>query len=108
MPDHFLATDDPIDPGTNARRGLAYLKRSFQAAAGDPRLALAGYNGGIAIIHLSEISWADETQRYAYWGDGIYEDAARGASTSPHLLEWLAAGGESLCLEAQRVLGLNP
>ena len=29
MPYHFAAGDDPYDPDTNAKRGLAYLKRSL-------------------------------------------------------------------------------
>jgi soluble lytic murein transglycosylase-like protein len=108
MPDHFLPTDLPADPATNALRGLAYLKRSLQAASGDPRLALAGYNGGINVIGRSEASWAAETQRYAYWGSGIYDDAARGFTASLRLQEWLASGGASLCLQAHRMLGLIP
>jgi len=108
MPGHFLPTDHPTDPSTNAQRGLAYLKRSLQAASGDARLALAGYNGGLSVIALSESSWADETRRYAYWGSGIYADAAQGSPASSRLQEWLAAGGAGMCRQAQRVLAGIP
>lgn len=108
MPDHFLPTDTSTEPQTNALRGLAYLKRSLSAAAGDPRLALAGYNGGISVIGRSETSWAPETQRYVYWGSGIYVDAVRGAEASLRLEEWLAAGGASLCRQARQMLGGSP
>ena len=108
MPYHFFGTDAPYDPATNAARGLAYLSRALAAAAGDPRLALAGYNGGISVIGRSERNWAAETQRYAYWGSGIYADAARGADGSERLQEWLAAGGASLCRKASQKLGLAP
>ncbi len=108
MPYHFFASDDPYDPATNALRGLAYLARSFQAANGDPRLALAGYNGGISVIHNAESTWAAETRRYAYWGSGIYADAAAGSSQSGRLEEWLAAGGAGMCRRAAQKLGISP
>jgi hypothetical protein len=108
MPDHFLVTDLPTDPQTNALRGLAYLKRSLNAASGDARLALAGYNGGISVVARDETSWAAETQRYAYWGSGIYADAENGATESLRLEQWLAAGGSSLCRQARQILGITP
>jgi soluble lytic murein transglycosylase-like protein len=108
MPYHFSASDDPYAPDTNALRGLDYLKRSFEAAHGDPRLALAGYNGGVGVIGISESSWATQTQKYAYWGSGIYADASSGASGSPHLQEWLVSNGESLCKQAAKRLGITP
>jgi soluble lytic murein transglycosylase-like protein len=108
MPYHFTITDEPFLPDTNATRGLAYLKRSLAASSGDPRLALAGYNGGISVIGEPEIFWPLQTQRYAYWGSGIYADATGGATQSPRLQEWLAAGGVGLCRQASRELGLNP
>ncbi|HTX90262.1 MAG TPA: transglycosylase SLT domain-containing protein [Anaerolineales bacterium] len=108
MPDHFSLDENPYLPDTNAERGLAYLKRSLQAAGGDVRLALAGYNGGISLIGRPELTWPGETQRYAYWGSGIYAEASAGASESLRLDEWLAAGGASLCREAEASLGLNP
>jgi len=106
MPYHFYASDDAYDPATNARRGLAYLKRALAAANGDLRLVFAGYNGGISMITAGEDAWAAETRRYAYWGSGIYADASSGASRSGRLDEWLAAGGAGLCRRASQQLGL--
>ncbi len=108
MPYHFTASDDPYAPDTNALRGLDYLRRSQEAAHGDPRLALAGYNGGIGVIGWSESDWAAETQRYAYWGSGIYTEASSGASESLRLQEWLRVSGVSLCRQAHNRLGINP
>jgi hypothetical protein len=87
---------------------LDYLRRSWQTASGDPRLALAGYNGGIGVISWSESDWPLQTQHYAYWGSGIYADASSGATESPHLQEWLTANGISLCRQAHDRLGINP
>lgn len=106
MPYHFQPFEDAYDPATNARRGLDYLRRALEHANGDARLALAGYNGGIGVIARSEARWPAETRRYAYWGSGIYADAQRGATESPRLNEWLAAGGKSLCQKAHLRLGL--
>jgi len=103
MPYHFAGAEDPLSPSTNARRGLAYLKRSLEAADGDPRLALAGYNGGIGVIAEAEWSWPAETVRYTSWAGGIYDDAISGATSSRSLADWLAAGGASLCRSARRV-----
>ena len=106
MPYHFSGTDDPYDPDTNAARGLAYLQESLTTSGGNVRLALAGYNGGIGVIGRSENAWAAETQRYAYWGSGIYDEASQGLEESTRLTEWLAAGGASLCRQAHQRLGL--
>ncbi len=106
MPDHFEVFEDPFAPETNALRGLNYLKESLQRANGNPRLALAGYNGGVGVIFRDESTWADETIRYAYWGSGIYGDAANNLGHSWRLDEWLNAGGASLCLQAAQALGL--
>jgi hypothetical protein len=54
------------------------------------------------------LSWAAETQRYAYWGSGIYAEASNGATESQRLQEWIAAGGASLCRQARSRLGINP
>jgi len=108
MPFHFTASDDPYDPATNARRGLAYLKRALTAAAGDPRLALAGYNGGISVIRKPESTWAAETRRYASLGSGIFADALSGTGLAPHLQAWLDEGGASFCRTAARSLGIAP
>jgi hypothetical protein len=108
MPFHFTSSDDPYNPDTNAKRGLAYLKRSLTAANGDARLALAGYNGGIGVIGRPESMWAAETQRYVYYGSGIYADASGGATTSLRLQEWFDNYGRSLCRQAASRLGINP
>ena len=107
MPFHFLAEENAFDPETNALRGLNYLENSLKTSGGDARLAFAGYNGGIGVIGRSESTWAAETIRYAYWGSGIYSDAAQNASSSARLDEWLANGGASLCLRAKDRLGLS-
>jgi soluble lytic murein transglycosylase-like protein len=108
MPYHFASGDDPYSPDTNAARGLAYLSRSLKTANGDARLALAGYNGGIGVIGRSESSWAGETQRYAYWGSGIYAEVSSGATESLRLQQWLNAGGASGCRLAASRLGIKP
>jgi hypothetical protein len=107
MPYHFMTSENPFSPDTNATRGLEYLKRSLAAADGDAGLALAGYNGGIGLIATPKWEWPAETQRYSYWGTGIYADASNGASDSPSLAEWLAAGGETLCQTAKQRLELD-
>lgn len=106
MPYHFNQTDDPIDFETNAARGLSYLSLALTAASGEVRLALAGYNGGIGVISRLESTWAAETQRYVYWGTGIYQDALQGNVESRRLQEWLSKGGASLCLQAHERLNL--
>jgi hypothetical protein len=108
MPYHFASGEDPFDPQTNAARGLAYLVQALDARSGDTRLALASYNGGISGAARPESQWAAETQRYAYWGDGIYQDAVQGKKKSSRLDEWLNAGGAGLCTQASSRLGLNP
>ncbi len=107
MPFHFYGYENAYDPDTNAKRGLAYLRRSFEAAAGDARLALAGYNGGIGVIGRAESTWPAETRRYVYWG-AIYNDAAQNADHSARLDEWKLATGNSLCVKASQHLGIKP
>ena len=101
MPFHFSASDSPFDPDTNARRGLAYLAQSLDRARGDPRLALAGYNGGIGVIGRGEWAWPAETNRYVFYGGPIYADAVAGLSTSNAVNEWVLKYGVSLCRQAQ-------
>ena len=107
MPYHFMESENPFSPDTNAIRGLEYLRRSLAAADGDAGLALAGYNGGIGLIATPNWEWPAETQRYSHWGTGIYADASNGASDSPSLAEWLAAGGETLCQTARQRFELD-
>ncbi len=106
MPSHFLVTDDPYDPETNAARGLAYLSRSLQATNGNVRLALAGYNGGIGVIGRSEQLWSSETQRYVYFGVPMYADAQQALNFSTAQNEWYRRYGASLCRQAHQRLGL--
>ncbi len=101
MPYHFKAGEDPFQPETNAHRGLKYLRQA-QEAGGSPRLALAGYNGGITAAGRSQESWPEETRRYVYWGLGIYKDARSGLGSSSRLEEWLASGGSTLCKLARQ------
>jgi soluble lytic murein transglycosylase-like protein len=101
MPFHFSATDSPFNPDTNARRGLAYLASSLERAGGDPRLALAGYNGGIGVISRGELAWPAQTKRYVYYGGPIYADAVSGLSTSNAVNAWYLKYGASLCKQAR-------
>ncbi|MGD2251639.1 MAG: transglycosylase SLT domain-containing protein [Anaerolineales bacterium] len=107
MPFHFQPGENPLDPDTNARRGLAYLSRALQLAHGRVELALAGYNGGHGVIHRDITTWAAEIQRYVRWGHGILDDIAAGYESSPTLHAWLQAGGASLCSRAAAALALS-
>jgi soluble lytic murein transglycosylase-like protein len=106
MPFHFNFGENPYEPETNALRGLDYLARSLQAAGGDARLALAGYNGGIGVISRSEWLWPSETKRYVLYGAPIYEDARNGAASSASLTEWYQKYGAGLCGQASQRLGI--
>ncbi|MBL8061671.1 MAG: lytic transglycosylase domain-containing protein [Anaerolineales bacterium] len=106
MPFHFHTTDSPYNPDTNATRGLAYLVRSLEAANGDARLAMAGYNGGISIIRRGEWTWSAQTKRYVQYGAPIYSDAISGLESSSALNEWYTRYGVSLCRQAHQRLGL--
>jgi soluble lytic murein transglycosylase-like protein len=106
MPFHFNFGENPYDPETNAMRGMNYLSRSLQAAGGNARLALAGYNGGIGVISRSEWAWPSETKRYVLYGAPIYEDARNGATSSASLTEWYQNYGASLCRQAAQRLGI--
>lgn len=108
MPYHFGEAEDPLDPETNAARGLRYLQRSLELSGGDIRLALAGYNGGHAVISRPERVWPAETVRYADWGWGLWQDALSHAGASQTLHRWLAAGGASLCRQAAQWQALHP
>jgi hypothetical protein len=107
MPFHFAAGENMQDPDTNAARGLAYLALGLQRASGNAGLALAGYNGGHSMIGKDSSLWPEQTQRYWYWGTGIYAEASSGAATSSRLTEWLNAGGASLCGTADQQIGLT-
>lgn len=103
MPFHFLPGEDPLDPQTNAKRGLAYLARGLELSGGRTDLALAGYNGGHSVIARSAAQWSAETQRYVGWGSGILDEIASGSAESSSLLSWMNAGGSSLCRRASAV-----
>ncbi len=102
MPYHFSQGEDPFSPNTNASRGLDYLSAALEKYNGDVGTALAGYNGGINGASRPQSEWAQETIDYKYWGENIYADAAAGRQSSPTLDEWLAAGGASLCAQAEQ------
>lgn len=107
MPFHFRIGENPFNPDTNALRGTSYLSRSLEAAGGNARLALAGYNGGIGVISRGEGTWAAETHRYVRFGAPIYEDARSGATSSPTLEEWYRRYGAGLCRQARNRLGIT-
>jgi soluble lytic murein transglycosylase-like protein len=100
MPFHFQVGENMLEVLTNGRRGMEYLARGLQLAAGNPGLALAGYNGGHGVINRDPSRWPSETQRYYRWGLRIYEDAAQGHDSSPTIQEWLEAGGWRMCQRA--------
>ena len=107
MPFHFHIGENGYNPETNALRGLNYLARSFEKAGGNPRLALAGYNGGVGVISRNEWAWPSETKRYVLYGAPIYEDARSGATSSVMLEEWYRKYGAGLCHQANRRLGMS-
>jgi soluble lytic murein transglycosylase-like protein len=104
MPFHFHLGENPFNPDTNALRGTSYLSRSLEAAGGNARLALAGYNGGIGVISRGEWTWSAETNRYVRFGAPIYEDARSGATSSVTLDEWYRKYGAGLCRQARNRL----
>jgi soluble lytic murein transglycosylase-like protein len=107
MPFHFQPGEQAFQPEINALRGINYLG-AMLTEFGTARLALAAYNGGPGTAGRLEWGWPEETQRYVYWGEGIYKDAVRDNSESARLAEWLRAGGASLCQQANLRLKLKP
>jgi hypothetical protein len=108
MPFHFTTGEKQLDPATNANRGLAFLKKSLDAAHGDVRLAMASYNGGMNLLNQEETLWPGETVQYTYWGNNIYQDAIQGSANSKTLNTWLLHSGWHLCLQASQRLGIGP
>lgn len=100
MPFHFESGDDPLDPDTNAARGLAYLASGLRLSTGRLDLALAGYNGGHGQIARPPELWPDETRRYVHWTTSILAGISKAGPENPGLQEWLAAGGQHLCAQA--------
>ncbi len=107
MPFHFSAGEDTYDPNVNAAHGLAYLKRSLQAANGDIRLALAGYNGGIGVINQPESSWSNQTRNYVAAGTRIYTKASSSNITAEDVQQW-TSNVTALCRQAAAAEGINP
>lgn len=107
MPFHFAAGEQMQDPDTNAARGMAYLALGLAKANGNAGLAMAGYNGGHSVIGQGSYTWHAETQRYHYWGSNIYAELSADPNYSATLAEWMAAGGASLCAQAEARLGLR-
>lgn len=105
MPFHFTDGEIMLDPETNARRGVAYFAEQL-GRFGEVGLAFAAYNGGPGNAVKIPSAWPNETQRYHYWGTGIYSDVQAGLTSSPRLQEWFDAGGLSLCRQASTRLGL--
>jgi hypothetical protein len=108
MPFHFSEDEKSRmkDPEINAQRGMGVIKDCLERSGNDFGLAMACYNGGPRRILQPMAQWPAQTQRYYYWGMGIYADARSGKSLSPTLNEWLAAGGRSLCEQASAALGV--
>ena len=99
MPQHFKAKEDPYDPDTNAYRGLSWLQKTL-TSGGSTKMALAGYNAGIARVKNPDLEWPSETQRYVNWGLMIYEDSKCSYDYSAALNNWLSKGGSILCNHA--------
>ena len=96
MPYHFETGEDPYKPNTNAKRGLGYFRQSLDTHI-SPRLAMAGYNGGIKTASKPENLWPQETIRYAYWGSGIYQEAQAG-EILPVPVSRMAGRGARVCV----------
>jgi soluble lytic murein transglycosylase-like protein len=107
MPFHFSATEDMLDPDTNARRGMNFYNEQLRYTGGDKLLSFAGYNGGYAASGGDYATWPNETKRYYEWAKGIYADAQAGAASSATLDAWLAAGGGPGCDIAAANLGMR-
>ncbi len=107
MPYHFAAGEDPLDPETNARRGLTYLAQALDRAGGRVDRALAGYNGGHGVIAWPAEAWPEETRRYVSWGVGILREIELREGEGSGLAAWLAAGGSRLCTQTAANLELT-
>ncbi len=107
MPFHFTDGENAFDPDTNALRGMNYLADRLVQTNGDIGRAFAGYNGGHVAAASGWDSWVDETRRYYRWSTGIYAEAVENQPSSETLDAWMAAGGASLCAQAEAELGLR-
>ncbi|HVO43590.1 MAG TPA: lytic transglycosylase domain-containing protein [Aggregatilineales bacterium] len=107
MPMHFAASENTLDPETNARRGIGVLHDCLNWTKGDIGLALACYNGGPSVINRPFATWPVQTQRYYVWGVGLYNDAQARANASQTLDRWLSNGGSNLCERAKSSLNIS-
>ena len=79
MPFHFGPGEDPLDPETNLRTGVVYLRNMIDHARGDLRRALAAYNGGPGMLRRPPKDWPAETRVYVARVLGFHREArARG------------------------------
>ena len=107
MPFHFASTENMVDPDTNAKRGVSYIRECVNRANGDVGLGMACYNGGPSVISRNSLYWHQQVKDYYKWGTGIYADALTGKRSSDTLDRWLRAGGVNLCNLAAREIGLR-
>jgi hypothetical protein len=107
MPFHFETGEDQLDPDTNADNSADVIHECLRFANGDTGLAMACYNGGPSVTRKPFDQWPNQTQRFYYWGTGIYTAASENQSSSSRLSEWLNAGGAQLCQMAEAELGLG-
>jgi soluble lytic murein transglycosylase-like protein len=109
MPQHFSNDENPLDPDTNAQRGLGVLTECLYSTYNPERdvgLAFACYNGGPSVFVRAWNAWPQQSRDYYIWGTNIYSDAQNNFTSSETLDQWLLAGGESLCVAARQDLGL--
>ncbi len=115
MPSNFQVGDNQLNPDQNAETGLQIMRDCLrwttdlnldQIAESEPDvgLALVCYNGGPSLIYLDQREWYPESQNYYIWGTGIWNDAAKGATSSPTLDAWMNSGGQLLCQQAIEAL----
>lgn len=101
MPFHFENGENMLNPDTNVQRGMTVFYECLtQFANWDLGMALACYNGGPSVTQSDYALWADETQYYYRWATGLWHDVVEGNRSSETLTDWLAAGGERLCAQA--------
>jgi hypothetical protein len=107
MPTHFTQNESMLDPETNARRGVGFLRDCLNWTNDDVGRALACYNGGPTLINRPFSRWPTQTQRYFVWGIGLYNESRAHLRTSPTLTAWLNYGGASLCERARTALNVG-
>ncbi len=108
MPFHFHYGENMLNPDTNVRRGVSVLLECLAVHARyDLSLAMACYNGGPSVTQRDYDEWAAETRYYYQWARGLWADVVAGRESSTTLAAWLDAGGQRLCEQAARTLGLT-